>query len=183
MKRIYLFLVAALAMSVCSCGVSPKDHGEEIEDMVKYYIAKANLIKTDIFNMVETSDLKSIESKINKKREESNLSILEALKQIDAEFESKANAKGEPTAAEALGFMIDITRMPYVKQIIENYQKVQISLSDYKEIESDSKSKTWIFSEKRSGIKFRFEVFDLDKEEYTWMCSPDEKSYIAYVNR
>lgn len=78
----------------------------------------------------------------------------------------------------------------HAKALLDLYDDADISLSDFKQITESETCRVWAFSEKNTGLRFKYTVRRhadagayniLYKNEYIWEVEPDEESVIEYL--
>lgn len=175
MKKIFCSLCLGLMVSVYSCNMllSPEIYEEEIEDAVKYHIALA-----DYLIELAQNPLFAFGALLNSD------AIDEAIDQMTTEFDEIYVSK-DMTYQNVLKKVAKNSNSEYqkdAKEILKNYNRITVSLSDFVESSSCKDYKSWKFKEQHSGIEFLLEFSDADTENMTRMCSPIEKSYEKYIS-
>lgn len=175
MKKIYIFALSALALlGGCSDPAeSPEFYQDDITDAVKYFIAEADylidLAGNPLFQLGALLGSGTLEDAIDRMEEEfadlytdSDLTYREVLERVshDDESEYQEDARG----------------------ILQIYDGLVPSLTDYRQVSSRNDYKSWTFKELHTGIEFLFELEDLDTDYPIWYCSPVEKSYYEYIS-
>lgn len=162
MKRLSTIAAALLlAVNLCSCNafISPDWYEDEIADHVKYYIALADygIEKSTFWEGPDSDKLNSMHEYFTTLRVRNDLSYREVLSGRLTYYSKEAN------------------------RILKNYDDLSISLTDYKPSSTRENYKSWIFKELHTGIEFVFEIYDLDTDTPTLLCSPIESSFEKYI--
>ena len=160
----YRIFLGTLASPV-SCGVFPGDYKDAIEDAVKFYISYANV---HINTMLNNDDKDRKIYELNEMREVSE-EVWATIEQSNA-FELILNE------------WLTTKRRPhyinYASPMLKWYRELKISLSDFKEVESSTKRKTWSFKESNNDIEF---IFEYTVEDNTFSIIPVVDSLEDYI--
>lgn len=175
MKNFFTGILTVLTTMTISCSEmikTPEWYEEEIQDAVKFYIAEADYIidksQDFLFLLGELFSSDTFEERCDEMESvfidlytNSDMTYRQALEfvaqQDDSDFQNDA------------------------RHILEHYDNLYISLSDYAPSSTRADYKCWTFKELHTGIVFLFEIRDLQSDIPTWTCSPVMESYLNYV--
>lgn len=159
-------LVVMSAIIFASCSSMPKLYDEEIRDVVKFNIASFDWM----IDMASDPEDAMVIALIG---EEFFTEILDIPQQM---WLKEADAKYKDIL---FSLSKDHEYSEFYEDILNNYNNLSISLSEYKEIESTKDYEAWSFKEMITGIEFIFEYTTADDED-NWSCEATGDSIERY---
>lgn len=160
-------LLATMTILVCSCddllssiSSHPKNYQDEIEDFVRFKISETNYVMNNLLDLLLSDQLDGFEDEIFKTvhKDHSTNSCEKALSSMannpNCRFSNMAN------------------------NILKEYKKTRVVLSDYKKISTSSQTKMWEFKEITTGILF---YFSINENEYG--IEVDDDSLQRYLEK
>ena len=169
MKKITkCFLIAAIAILICSCNdfsaylaSHPKNYQNEIEDYVRFTVSETNFIVDNFIDIVlSSSSFEAFNDEIHKiaHNDNSKKSYEKALSRVANNANNQYN---------------DIA-----KQLLNEYQKTMVILSDYRKVPTSSQTMVWEFTEINTGILFQFSI-----DEQSYGIKVDDDSIERYLEK
>lgn len=165
---------------------TPELHKAEIDDIVRYNIARLRyyIHRVYYYGSLDFSD--GDDTRVEKLREEMGRinNIVESNWKNDSSDDKSVRRILDKYAGES-GYM-----QRHAKVLLDLYDDADISLSDFKQITESETCRVWAFSEKNTGLRFKFTVRRhadagayniLYKNGYIWAVAPDEKSVSEYL--
>lgn len=173
MKKYYIFILATVSLFLNSCSslLSPGLYDEEIRDAVKFHLAEAEYI-TEYINDYTSNPFSQLVTLL------SFDAMSERFDDMEDEILTLYNTT-DMNFRQVLQHMSDTEYIGYQREaqdILENYDQLNITLSDYEQMSSSLNYTTWTFKELHSGVEFIFEIHDPDEGQSTWTCIPIQQS-------
>jgi len=178
---IWLFGMLFLFCSCASVSTNPNDYEAEIQDDVRFEIAMLQYFdgwwedpaaaeRLAVYALENAEEIANSEYTDEDAAADYYLDMLyEALDALyvgeDLSWKETLERVSQDNGSD---FQAD------AKGMLAMYKTTQISLSDYKPASTRDNYKSWIFTELSSGIKFVFEITDLNTEKPLWTCFMSE---------
>lgn len=146
----------------------PEYYQSQIEDVVKYRIALANAIikKHNEYNYSAIFD--------------KYMNLMGDFRDVVREWYLAEDAKnGYEVVLSKMARDYNNTYYNIAKDVLVEYKRLNIILSDYQRISTSTQTKLWQFRELKTGIGFTFCYY---LENNGWQCTLDKESYSRYID-
>ena len=200
-KRLSLFLsVIATSLMAISCGPTPNDYQEDIEEAVRYNIALINAYSealnnyTDYLSNVDSYYGNAISGLYSLAKGESIYDKAidkladEFFEELDETVSSLTDDEGDALSIEeALEMLSNSNEYLYKTNayaVLEHYRDTRVLLSKYQEVNTSSKKqKTWQFTEMKTGLVFYFHLTKETDGTYSPDLDCDDNSVAKYIEK
>lgn len=160
-------LLAMMTILVYSCddimssiSSHPKNYQDEIEDFVRFRISETNYVMDNLFDFLLSDKLDDFENEIKK--------VVHNDYSTDSYEKTLSRMASNPNSQYC----------NIANNILKEYRKTRVILSDYKKIPTSSQTMMWEFKEITTGILF---YFSINENEY--IIEVDEDSLQRYLEK
>jgi len=160
--RKFLCSTLSCLLLLTACSTSPERYEAEIVDSVKMEIACADYMAEVLSNPLKNLNLSFVlKTSYDAFAEQMNRKIDDIYLTHQEEANGYRFALATMAETEKDGFWKRVAR-----DLLKEYDELDVTLSDYKEIKS---GKVWQFKELRTGVTFIFEI-SKEKGQEIWTC-------------